>query len=47
MTRTTSRELSEAGRQAMSRAERAAHDRALAEARLAADVGERIRSGGA
>jgi len=44
MTRTTSRELSEARRQATSRAERAAHDRAHAEARFAADVGERIRA---
>ncbi len=44
MTRTTWTEMSEARRQAMNTAERAEYDRAYAEARLAAEVGEGIRA---
>jgi HTH-type transcriptional regulator/antitoxin HipB len=44
MTRMTWRELSEGRRRAMSEAERAEFDRAYAEARFAAEVGERIRA---
>jgi len=44
MTRTTWKEFSEGRRQAMSQSARAEYDRAYAEARLAADVGERIRA---
>jgi HTH-type transcriptional regulator/antitoxin HipB len=44
MTRTTWKEFNESRRQAMSRSDRAEYDRAYAEARLAADVGERIRA---
>ena len=44
MTRTTWTEMSEARRTAMNEAERAEYDQAYAEARLAADLGERIRA---
>lgn len=44
MTRTTWTQMSEDRRMAMNGAERAEYDRAYAEARLAADVGERIRA---
>ena len=44
MTRTTWTQMSEDRRMAMNEAERAEYDRAYAEARLAADVGERIRT---
>ena len=44
MTRTLWTQMSEGRRQAMNKAERAEYDRAYAEARLAADVGERIRA---
>src|SRR2546428_3936919 len=44
MTRTTWTEMSEGRRKAMNEAERAEYDQAYGEARLAADVGERIRA---
>jgi len=44
MTRTTWRDLSESRRRSMSEAGRAEYDRAYAEARLAAEVGDRIRA---
>ena len=44
MTRTTWTQMSEARRKAMNEAERAEYDRAYAEAKLAAEVGERIRA---
>ena len=44
MTRTTWTQMSEDRRMAMNAAERVEYDRAYAEARLAADVGERIRA---
>jgi DNA-binding transcriptional regulator YiaG len=44
LTRTTWTQVSEDRRMAMNEAERAEYDRAYAEARLAADVGERIRA---
>jgi ribosome-binding protein aMBF1 (putative translation factor) len=44
MTRTRWKEFSESRRQAMSQSDRAEYDRAYAEARLAAEVGERIRA---
>src|SRR2546428_2855969 len=44
MTRTTWTEMSEGRRKAMNEAERAEYDQAYAEARLAADVGKRIRA---
>ena len=44
MTRTTWTEMSEGRRKAMNEAERTEYDQAYGEARLAADVGERIRA---
>ena len=44
MTRTTWTQMSEGRRKSMNKAERAEYDRAYAETRLAAEVGERIRA---
>ena len=44
MTRTTWTQMGEGRRKAMNQAEQAEYDRAYAEARLAADVGKRIRA---
>jgi ribosome-binding protein aMBF1 (putative translation factor) len=44
MTRTTWTQMSEGRRKALNKTDRADYDRAYAEAKLAADVGERIRA---
>src|SRR5207247_6183023 len=44
MTRTTWTQMGEGRRKAMNQAEQAEYDRAYAEARIAADVGKRIRA---